>query len=110
VIDGVWEKTTGEKRFFYADFATELPSGDVISPKGVGSATLVTLVDSSGLDCTVPLLDYVTVVSAKLKIGLKAAGTDKMDYRVKVQAEMHTATTIFTKLYELRIRDSRRTF
>lgn len=109
MIDGYTEKSPTELKTFDADFAAELPSGDVIRGIGPGSSTTVTAVDSTGFDVTQTIIALVTITTSKLRIKFQA-GTDKMNYTIIARAQMNLAGTIFDKVYELRVRSNRRTF
>lgn len=106
MIDGYIDKTTSEVRKHEVDFADLVPSGDSISAVG---ATGSTAVDSTGTSAA-SLITSTTVSGTKLIVLLAAAGTDGMNYRLTVTAQMTTAATIFSKIYEIRVRNSRRTF
>lgn len=107
MIDGWIDKTPSELKTFEVDFGAEVPSGDSILN---GGATGAVAVDSEGTSATSTLINSTTISGTKIIVSLKAAGTNGMDYRVTVTAEMDTANTIFQKIYEVRVRTDRRTF
>jgi hypothetical protein len=108
MIDGFGEKTPSEKKYFDADFAADLPSGDFITAPGVGSATTATVVDSAGVDKTATLIAAVTVSTTKVRVLLQG-GADGMNYTLTVRAQMNAALTKFDRMFEIRVRSTRRT-
>lgn len=110
MLDGYWEKSPSEKKYVDVDFAAEIPSGDTIKNPGVGIATAAVVTTSTGVDVTNTLVSTLAVSGTKLRITFASAGVDGMDYRVIARAQMNLAATIFDKMYELRVRASRRTF
>ena len=109
MIDAYVEKSPTEEKYYDADFASEIPSGDSLRPKTVGSATTVVITDSTGFDCSAAMAETVAISSTKVRIKL-VGGANGMDYRMLVRAEMYSAGTVFDKFYEIRVRVLRRTF
>jgi len=99
VIDGYMYKSPTEKKILTADFSAEVPSGDTIATATTGF-TVTTL---AGVTSTT-LTGTSAISGSLLLITLNADGTDGLDYRVNATAKMTTATTIFDKFFEIRIR------
>lgn len=108
MIDGYTEKTPTENKYFDADFAAEIPSGDSIRAYGAGSATQAVVTDSTGASATGLIIGGVSISSTKVRLRLQS-GLDGMNYLIVVTAEMTTAGTKFEKTFELRVRAKRRT-
>jgi len=99
VIDGYLYKSPTEKKILTVDFSAELPSGDTIATATTG----FTITSMAGVTNT-SMTGTSAISSALLLITLNADGTDGLDYRVTATAKMTTATTIFDKFFEVRVR------
>jgi len=99
MIDGFLYKSPTEKKVLTADFTSELPSGDTIATATTG----FTITSMAGVTNT-SMTGTSVISGALLLITLNADGTDGFDYRVTATAKMTTATTIFDKFFEVRVR------
>ena len=105
MIDGFIEKTPQEKKYFDADFAADIPSGDTISSSGTTAAYAT---DTAGNNVSTTIIASTAVSTTKVRVLLQS-GTDGMNYKIVVRAEMTSAGTRFDRIYELRVRASRKT-
>lgn len=94
-------KTGTEKQNYKVDVVADVPSGASIS------SVAATAVDSAAADVSASLIGTVTSSGTVITVPLKAFGTDRETYTVKISATMNDSFgTIAERYVDVRIRNS----